>query len=131
MKDKKNIWGLLGVADEAKDKAKKLARKANKNMGKWVEDLILSHEEDMDSSEPKEIFAGAVGSSLLHYKPKEFQNNNHSSSNMRDIIEEATMANIDVKLDDITKQLASIALQIYDLKINDKFEKKSFWSRFS
>jgi len=119
MNDKKNIWAVLDMPDEAKDKAKKLAKKAKKNIGKWLGELI----EGLDENHP--IVLKEAGNDNLSKSIKD-----DPFPNLKGIVDQALIFSIDRRLEDITTQLASIAVQIYDLKINNKFEKKSFWSRF-
>jgi high-affinity Fe2+/Pb2+ permease len=140
MKDKKNVWAVLGMSNRAKDIAKKLAKKAGKNMGPWLEEALYYLEEldNMNNSSKDQddlkSMSGAGGSSLIHHKPHAFQDTikqkpfGHAEFIM---LEKQYLDDIHVKLDDLTKQVASLAMQIYDLKIYGKFEKKSFWSRFS
>jgi hypothetical protein len=152
MKEKKNIWAVFGVSNQSKDIAKKLSKKSGKKIGEWL-DLVISDQELMEnitnrledpdslkiSGNSNSSFGSqslATGTSGYPSLATETSRAHNSAfdlrvgalEDMRTIFE--NQDSFHEKLDDLTKQVANLAMQIYDLKIYEKFEKKSFWSRF-
>lgn len=91
----KQVWAILGVSNQAKDEAKKLAKIAKKPIGKFVEDLIL--------------------------------NNNMSDSKIYSLIQEQSRLQNEMNnaIAELTQQVVKLSFEI-----NEKLQKKSFWSKF-